>query len=254
LGLVLFDRPPGGYRIRPDVQEFLSAVEAMGHSADRLQRIIPTIGKGLEGPFRVTTTDSLADAILPRHLRDLSRQHPKLAIELIVSNQPLDMSRPVAEITIRPARMLPEGLSGQRAGTMAFGIFGSRDYLAANPGPRYGDHRWLGVAPPLSRSPVWAWQEQNLPDDVVTRADSFIALGRMVETGLGLAMLPSFLAETCPELEPAPQFTDRLETTLWVATHPDLAATSRVQAIMTFFTQALAADPAFEDGQNTKAV
>lgn len=254
LGLVLFDRPPGGYRIRPDVQEFLSEVQAMGQSAERLQRIVPTIGKGLEGPFRVTTTDSFADAILPRHLRDLSRQHPKLSIELIVSNQPLDMNRPVAEITIRPARILPDGLAGTRAGTMTFAVFGSREYLSGNSSARHADHRWLGVAPPLSRSPVWAWQESALANDVVTRADSFIALARMVETGLGLAMLPSFLTSTCPGLEPAPQFTDRLETAVWVATHPDLAATPRVQAIMTFFVQALAADPAFTDDQSQAVV
>lgn len=247
LGLTLFDRPPGGYRIRPDVQEFLNAVQAMGDSADRLQRVIPTIGKGLEGAFRVTTTDSLANAVLPRHLRDLARQHPKLMIEMIVSNQPMDVTRPEAEITIRPARTLPEGLVGTRAGTLWLKIYGNREYLAQNTSPEYPDHRWLGVAAPLSRSPVGVWQNENIADAIVMRADSFPTLARMAGTGLGVTMLPTFLGDTNPKLELASQFPDTLETSVWVATHPDLANTPRVNAIMSFFVQSLEADPAFQD-------
>ena len=247
LGLMLFDRPPGGYRIRPEVQEFLNAVQSMGQSADRLERIIPTIGKGLEGPFRVTTTDSLADAVLPRHLRDLSRQHPKLNVEMIVSNQPMDVTRPEAEITVRPARSLPEGLVGTRAGTLSLRVYGSRDYLAQNTGTTYSDHRWLGVAAPLSRSPVGQWQDDSISDAIVMRADSFPTLARLAETGLGVAMLPTFLGDASPVLELAGQFPDLLETSVCVATHPDLAETARVQAIMNFFLQALSQDTSLQD-------
>lgn len=244
MGLKVFDRPPGGYRIRPEVQDFISTVQAMGQSADRLQRIIPTIGTGLEGPFRVTTTDSLADSALPKHLRDLARQHPNLTVELVVSNQHMNMSRPEAEITIRPARSLPEGLVGTRVGALTLKVYGHQDYLTQNASDVYADHRWLGVTSPLSRSPVGEWQEANIFDAITMKADSFPALARMAETGLGLAMLPTFLGDASPSLERVAQFSDHLETSIWVATHPDLAETARVKTVMAFFIRSLQADPA----------
>lgn len=246
LGLTLFQRPPGGYRVRAEMREFLDAVQSMGQSADRLERIIPAIGKGLEGPFRVTTTDSLADAVLPNYLKDLSRLHPKLAIELVVSNQHMDVSRPAAEITIRPALSLTDGLTGHRAATMTFGVYGHPGLL--RPGRATQDAcPWLGVDGQLARSPVARWLETNA-GPITMRADSFLALTRMAEAGLGLAMLPKFLGERSPELNLVSQITDRPETGIWVATHPDLAETIRVQTIMSFFSQALANDPMLHGG------
>ena len=55
-GVTLFDRPPGGYRLRPEGRDLLAALNAMGETVEHLERVLPTLGKGLVGSFRVTTT------------------------------------------------------------------------------------------------------------------------------------------------------------------------------------------------------
>ncbi len=196
--------------------------------------MLPTIGKGLEGSFRITTTDSIADLLMPRHLADLQRVHSNLHVEMVVSNIPMDPKRPDAEISIRPAKALPEGMDGRLAATMNFSGYRAEGVSA--------DARWLGLAGPLTRSPLGAWQNEQPEEKLGFRADRFGTLARMAEAGLGPAMLPDFIGAASDALHPirdSPTFT----TNIWVATHPDLMRAERVRVVIDFFADALAADP-----------
>lgn len=244
LGVQLFARSPGGYRLRPEAREILTAAETMGRTVDRLERLAPTLGKGLEGAFRVTTTDSVADAILPRHLRDLARAHPRLDVELVVANQPIDMSRSEAEITLRPAISLPEGLAGRMICNMAFRVYAHPDYWRANPSPSYRDHKWLGLIAPLTRSPVAVWLDENAGGSIGFKADTFLSVAQMAEQGLGPAMIPSFLARRSRSLIRSPHFPDETSTSFWAAAHRDLQNVERVAAMIDFFTETIGRDRA----------
>lgn len=248
LGVRLFERPPGGYRLRAEAREALAAIRSMAETVDRLERVMPAIGRGFEGSFRLTSTDTIATLILPRRLRAIRALHPQLTIDVVAANAALNLERSEAEITVRPAQALPDGLSGRLVGRMTFRIFGAAGYLARNPSDRVEDHSWLGVGAPLTRSPVGAWQQATLGDRVDLRADSFLTLARMAEAGMGLAMLPAFVGRASPDLRPAAQFADLRETSIWVAAHADIAGAGRTRWLIDLLADALAEDlPAFED-------
>jgi DNA-binding transcriptional LysR family regulator len=242
LGVALFDRPPRGYRVRPEVRECLDTVATMGRSADRLGRLLPAIGKGLEGSFRLTTTDSVANVILPRHLLRLSNLHPKLNVELVVAKMPIDLSRAEAEVTLRPARNLQDGLTGQKICDMAFRVYAHPDYLSAHPSARYGNHRWLVGTPPLTRSPIGDWQDATLGDAIRFKADSFMTLAHMAEASLGPTMIPSFIARQSDALVQAPQFPDETFTSFWVAIHHDPMRIEWVPMMIEFRAESIGRD------------
>ena len=242
LGTRLFDRPPGGYRLKPEAQELLSSLRTIAQTVGRVERSLTAARLGTGGSFRLTTTDSVANYLLPRHLERLRAERPDVQVELLISNNPLDMTRPEAEITLRPTRSLPDGMRGERAGEMAFSVFGSAAYLAENPSADMADHHWIGVAPPLTRSPIGLWQDARLPVPPATRADSFVTIARLVAEGSGLAMLPTFIGRAEPGLAPAPQFPDREVTDFWVAAHADLLGVQQVSDLIAFFVDAMRAD------------
>ncbi len=241
-GVRLFDRMGGGYRIKPEAVGLLTAARSMDRTMERLQRSLTTIGKGLEGSFRLATTDAIAEALLPRYIAALREQHPNLQVELKIANAHIDMTRPDAEILLRPALALPDGLTGRRATNVGFRIFASADYLARNTSADPRDHVWLRVAPPLSRSPVGAWQDQQPDQSSAITADSFLTLARLAEAGLGLAMLPAFLGKRSSSLRPATGFRDSMTTVMWVATHADLLQHGHIGSLVDFFADEIARD------------
>lgn len=244
LGTELFDRPPGGYRLKPEAQELMSSLRSIAQTVGRVERSLTAARLGTGGSFRLTTTDSVANLLLPRHLMRLRTLLPEVHVELLISNNPLDMTRPEAEITLRPTRTLPEGMRGEKACPMAFAVFASTDYLAANSSDDPADHSWIGVAPPLTRSPVGRWQEARLPVPPSVRADSFLTIARIAAAGGGLAMMPAFVGRSEPGLVPVPQFPDRELTDVWVAAHPDLLPIPHVSQLISFFAEAIRSDAA----------
>ena len=172
----------------------------------------------------------------------MKERHADLEIELVISNEPVSIDQAQAEITVRPARMLPPDLVGHHAADMRFSVYGHRRDLGRF-SARPEDHRWVGVAPPLTRSPVGAWQDRTIGLFMTMRADSFLRIARLVEAGMGLAMLPDFVAKAHPDLVQVLQYEDHLSTSVWVAAHADLTHAEPVSILLEELTEALSNDP-----------
>lgn len=242
-GITLFDRLPGGYRLRPQARDILGALERIEGEASRIERSFLGTRRSIEGTFRITTTDTIATLLLPAYLASLQDVHPEARIELGVTNLRLDMAQPVAEIAIRPIRVLPDDMSGEQAGVLRFRLYGNEDYLQRNTSSDIADHQLLGVSPTIARSPAGEWQEQALAATPVMTADSFFPLSMMAAKGMGLAMLPTFVGRTQEGLIEAAQFPESPTIPLWVAAHRDLAVLEPINELIAYFAEALGNDP-----------
>ncbi|WP_422040962.1 LysR family transcriptional regulator [Roseibium sp.] len=238
----LFDRQKDGYRLRPEGRALLASLKLMDHASARIRRSLDSTAKGIEGTFRLATTDTIACLLLPDYLENLRQMHPNVNIEVAVSNDPIDLSLSGAEILVRPGPDLPPELSGLKIGTVEFGVFGSPDYLARTGDLPVRAHKWLGTAPGFAGSTVGEWQLSNVENRREFSADSFLMLAALAERGLGLAMLPVFVGQKSGRLV---SFGDRAglpSTGLWVATHKDFRQQRDIEALLEFFAGALRRD------------
>lgn len=238
----LFDRQKDGYRLRPEGRALLASLKLMDHASARIRRSLDSTAKGIEGTFRLATTDTIACLLLPDHLENLRQMHPNVNIEVAVSNDPIDLSLSGAEILVRPGPDLPPELSGLKIGTVEFGVFGSPDYLARTGDLPVRAHKWLGTAPGFAGSTVGEWQLSNVENRREFSADSFLMLAALAERGLGLAMLPVFVGQKSGQLV---SFGDRAglpSTGLWVATHKDFRQQRDIETLLEFFAGALRRD------------
>ena len=115
-GFRLFRRDPTGYRVEPSAAPILSALRTVGKDVEVVERLLASRGTALEGPVRVTSTDSLAATVLPILIRDIRRDLPGIRPSLATTNNRLNLDQSDAEVTIRPAYALPDGLWGMDAG------------------------------------------------------------------------------------------------------------------------------------------
>lgn len=244
-GVALFARGPRGYRLDPGAGAVIAAIREVDGAVDAVTRALAGADQGPAGEVAVTTTDSLAIHVLPRLLTELRAAHPGLTIRLATSNERLDLGKGAADLTIRPAEAAPQGLIADRAATMRFSVWGARAYLADRQDAEIAAHDWLATGEALAASPAGAFSAQLPSASVALRASSFVTLASAAAAGMGLAMLPDFVAEQTPGLRRARRFDDRRETGVWVAAHPDLATAPAVAVCRAFFARALAADPAF---------
>lgn len=252
-GIRLFDRLPTGYALTAAGEQLAAAARQIDDTVSTLERHITRQDVKLEGVIRMTTTDTFMTSILPRHLASFRLAHPRITIELALTNTRLNLTKRDADIAVRPAKMPPSPLVGHRVSTVGFAIYAADSYLVNRPNGRLEEYTWLAGDEVLANSPVAAWMHKNVPEaKVAFRADSFVALCKAAEAGIGVAALPCCLADRVTTLKRLRGPVDELSTGLWLLTHRDLAGAARIRAFMDHMKDALGEELACLQGRITQ--
>ena len=240
----LFERLPTGYVLTAEGEQLVAAARSIDDTVAGLERRIAGRDLKLEGVIRVTTTDTFVTSVLPRHIASFRREHPRIAIELVLTNHRLNLTKRDADVAIRPARALPAPLIGKRVADIGFAVYGAKSYLLNHPvDPLAPDHAWLVGDEVLANAPVASWMRRHVPEaQIAFRADSFVSLHHAAAAGVGLAALPCCLGDAEPALTRLRAPMDDLETGLWVLTHLDLSRAARIRAFIEHMGEALADD------------
>ena len=236
----IFDRGDTGYVLTPEAEKMINAAREVENTLFDMQRQIAGHELKLEGELRVTTTDSFILSMLGPHLATFREKHPYIVVDLLATNNILDLHRRDADVAIRPTRQPESNLVGRRLCDVEFGVFAAPEFLSGMTDDNIFCGRWIGFADRLVSTPVGTWFDTTIPAaNICLRCDSFVAMRIVAESGMGLALLPAFLGDASQTLVRLEAPTHELTTGLWILTHPDLARSARVHAFVDHFSAAL---------------
>jgi len=236
----IFDRGDTGYVLTAEAEKIINAAREVENTLFDMQRQIAGHELKLEGELRVTTTDSFILSMLGPHLATFLEKHPYIVVDLLATNNILDLHRRDADVAIRPTRQPESNLVGRRLCDVEFGVYAAPEFLQRMTDDSVFNQRWIGFADSLVSTPVGAWFDTTIPTaNICLRCDSFVAMRIVAESGMGLAMLPGFLGDASQTLVRLEAPTRELTTGLWILTHPDLARSARVHAFVDHFSAAL---------------
>ncbi|MEO0545678.1 MAG: LysR family transcriptional regulator [Pseudomonadota bacterium] len=252
-GVRLFERRQSGFKSTP---ECAALVEVAADIEDRVTAVSREIlGRDfrLEGTLRVTSTDTFMNAEMAGHLAQFRTMHPRIKLELTLTNSRLDLSRQDADIAIRPSNNPPENLVGQRVARLVSGLFADADTVArlgANPSfQTIKSQPWIGLGEELENSPLGQWMGKALdPAKMALQVDTFPAVCALIEAGIGIGMLPCTLGDANDALHRIGPPVEDTAIDIWVLTHPEIRSAAKVRAFMDFITAAMRAQQARLDG------
>jgi DNA-binding transcriptional LysR family regulator len=242
LGVRLFERLRSGY-VPTEAGETLRRVaeqcEPMVAEAER--RIVGGDAR-LTGSVQVTTGFVVAQYLLPKALAAFCAAHPDIEVEIQGSRERMDLSRREADVAVRMSAQVPDYLLGRELGEVNFRVYCWHE-SRFNHGAHAGS---ILAVDTLARTLPWIcfqrdaqdrvydrWMHANIPQSsVVARADHFPTSLALLRTGMGVALLPEFMAKETQGLVALSAPIDELRTPLWILTHPDLRNTARVRAFM----------------------
>lgn len=225
LGTALFDRVAGRYVPTVAGEEVAAFAAQWSVEVTALTRKIAHAGERAT-PLRVTTTEDVAMSLLPALIGTLTASFPDLRVESIVDNRLLDLSRLEADVAIRPTRKPPEGLVGSDLGVFATAVYGRRTRARKR---ELAHEAWImrtdASGPVADRN----WMEANVPPPrIVATFSAFSALHAAAIAGVGLALLPCFIADREPLLERRSPPIESLNAHLWLLYRARLRRDPRV--------------------------
>jgi DNA-binding transcriptional LysR family regulator len=203
------------------------------------------VGRAAEpvaGTVRITTTDTILHGLLAPALAELAPRHPHLEFELHTGNELASLTRRDADIALRATQRPPPHLVGKLIGPIRVAL-----YAARKGGPGEYDEAsaasWAWVAPDdgLPDHPSVLWRRRRFPKVVPRyRTGSVLSVAELVAQGMGVGLLPMFLAEGRRDLVRLTEPIDECTTELWLLAHPEGRHLRRVATVYTHLAQRVA--------------
>lgn len=231
-GSEIFDKTAKGYFVPASRRGVIEAAREVDAAFHAVGRILTGTRAPLLGKVRVTTTDTIAQCILPAIADEIASSTPELELEIISSNQPLDLGRGAADITIRATESLPPNLFGETPVRLGFGAYAPKDRVPES---------WIGLAGRLGSTVAGKWMAEAIdPTQIACAADSFLVVAELAARGIGLAAIPHIVGQSDPRLDFLAGMMPDMAVDVWVACHVDLAGVPRIARVRDLLADALA--------------
>lgn len=248
IGTRLFERLPGGvYLPTTEGERVAAAAERIETEADALSREVYGSDKRLTGTLRVTSSETIAYAVLTTELARFRTAHPGIVVELVVDNRVLNLSRREADVALRVTRPKEPDLFGRKLADVGWTIYAAPELLKEHGAMRdaadVAGRPFIGWGTEASGIVAADWLNERVDQaSVVYRASSLINQLIAARAGIGFAALPCYLGDVEPGLKraieaPVPE----LARELWIVTHSDLRKTARIRAFFDIVGDGLAA-------------
>lgn len=238
----LFDRTRHGYELTSVGMDLFDTVQQVEEDLTEVDRKIYGKDQDLTGGLRITCTEIFLNGYLSPFVWQFLKQNPGIEFSVICTDSQLSLSRNDADLAIRFTQRPPETLVGRRLASMAFGVYTASDAAGDRFTPsKREEWDWIGVHDEMHNRLLFggAFPESRFKH----RVDSVAAMQSMVQSGLGVTVLPCYVADRDERLrraEPEPLPNGKLD--LWILHHPDIRSVYRVRLFADFITDLIMSD------------
>lgn len=229
LAVPLFSRHQSGYRLTDDGEALLARAEALEHAGLAFGETARLQGN-VAGLVRLATSDNLAAHFILPSLNGLMEKYPDLRVEVLSGVQSVSLHRRDADLAIRMVKPESGNLTLKRLGKVGFGLYSADTGLAGSTDVAFNNAQYIGWPESHQHLPAARWITRTLRGRPCrVEANTLLAQLSAVSAGLGLGVLPHFMARKnglqCVNADIG------VDQTLWLVMHSDLAHSRRVRVV-----------------------
>ena len=260
LGALLFQRHAGritptetaeelAQRLRPALAEMTNAVESAAWGM-----------AGLRGSLAITAPMSFGISSLGPVLAAFARQHPELELIIDYDDRIVDLVRGRFDLALRIGHLPDSGLMARKLCEDSRAICASPDYVNRNGVPGslvdLAKHKAIGYLN-IHSAQVWQFIDESgevvgVPMQSRITANNGEAMLDMAIAGLGIALLPLFIAHAALESGRLVRIADQLKPTplpISVVWPPAKPMPMKLRAIVDHLTSAFSGQPPWLEWQ-----
>jgi DNA-binding transcriptional LysR family regulator len=246
IGRPLIKRQSTGYRLTELGREMVAHAERVEQAVLGFEQHLDASKREAVGVIRVTCPEPLVYRITQSGLLDrFHARHPGLRVEFVMSDKYLDLAKGDADVALRSGDTDGD-LVGRKIADSIWAVYASRRYIERHGKPEriedLAQHALVGLDETMAKHRAAKWLAQVAPNGkFVARNNSVLGLLYAVKSGVGVAPLPTAIADAEDDLirvlGPIPEL-----ARIWrLLTPPELRRTPRVSAFFDFITEEIEA-------------
>lgn len=239
LGARLFDRRQTGYTLTESGEAIRLKAEEVEEAVLSVER--EALGRDLRpsGRVRIAASDDIGTHVIAPHLARFRGSYPEISLEIVARMDLANLTRREADVALRGQRPSHGDFVARSAGYWPFGLYAAKSYAQSR--------RLRPGLSDLSNAEIITWTEEHAHvrggpwfaehargSEIVLASDSARVHYAACKAGIGVAILPSKLADRERDLICLLPTERVLSVDLWAVVHRDLIRTARVRAVMDF--------------------
>jgi DNA-binding transcriptional LysR family regulator len=236
LGVVLFSRRPTGYELTAAGKKALALADGVESAILSGQSSLGQLSDQPTGTVRIGAPDGFGSYFLAPRLVGLIERFPGLDVQLVATARMFSLARREADLAISLHAPEEGRLLVRKLTDYELRLYGSNKYLDRHP-PIYtmadlAQHRFTGYIEELLYTPELDYLSLVCErHQVCMRSVNLIAQLQATVAGIGLAILPCFMAKWRRDLLPVLPNDFSLRRSFWLLIHEDSRDNPAVRAV-----------------------
>ena len=242
IGSRLFDRNSQGHRLTSAGHRLLEHVEKLESMLAVVESDVFGEDMALTGEIRLGATEAFGSSFLAPHLGHFCLRHPAITVDLLPMPRNVNLSKREADASVSIDRPTTDSFVASKLAEYRLLPYATRSYLEQRAPIRdiadLAHQRWIDYVDDL----LFADQQVSLRKWLPAarpffRSTSVIAQLQAVRTGLGIALLPCFLASSESELVPILPEIVNITRHFWLVAPAERRELARIKALWTYLQQ-----------------
>ncbi len=245
-GLILTEQGDILFRTVSDVLTRLSAAEnALLESKERPR-----------GPLKITAPVAFGTMWLTPRMREFSETYPEITITTLIDDRELDLTMREADVAIRLFPAKQPDLIEKKLTVLNNSIYASNSYLRAYGVPKkiqdLHNHRLILFGDEQNQPFAevnWLLKifnassfSHNIPQKVPFQINNMIGILKAVESGMGVASLPDYIAQNNQQLSKVLPEVNGPKTDVYLIYSTEMRNSKRINVFKEFLLRKLAED------------
>jgi DNA-binding transcriptional LysR family regulator len=242
----LFTRHARGLVLTTEGEKLFQTAKDVQLKIDRAQSELLESKAQPFGPLRITTTVTFGAYWLTPHLKEFVKTYPDIDIQLILSDDDIDLSAGQADVAIRFHIPEQADLIQRMLLPLNHSIYASPEYLTEKGMPSTAqdlDNHDLLVYGDMAPNPIkevnWLLEEGNTgyKRKPLIEVNSIFAILEATRAGMGISSLPDYLAGNSKDLVKILPEVPTLEYPAYFVYPKELKRSKRIQAFKDFLLE-----------------
>lgn len=242
LSTQLFERTLDGHILTPDGERLMSSARRMEQDASYALDDIKNNNADNSGCVRIGVTEAFGNFFIAPNLLSMQQQFPNIQIDLLHFSRYVKISRNEADIAIAVEKPNSTSMIVSKLCDYKLQLYGHPSYLdnikeEVNIN-NLASHKWVSYVDNLLFTEQLSYLKELKTQLTPTfRSTSVISQYCGIKSGLGIGILPCFLAAQDPSLIKLCEQDINVVRSFWLVTHPESKRLSRVNTVWHYLKQ-----------------
>jgi DNA-binding transcriptional LysR family regulator len=233
LAVQLFDKTPAGYKLTATGTQLLRLAERVESACISAEELLAGQDPMETGVVRLSVPEGFGAHFLAKRLGEFHKLHPRIELEIVALPEELSISKREAHIAITLTKPSVGRLVARALTNYTLHLYATRTYLRKAPPARsLADLKQHQMITNIVSVPQYDFLAEILSDvQAKLRFKSINAQLSAVEAGLGISLMPRYMAGSRKSLAPVLPEQARVTRTFWMSMHEDMRHVRRVMTV-----------------------